>query len=309
MTAPVASSELGQCFWKNVRLGNIQCDFYEKDPSGPGWQLAAKDGTLMMGVYTPRPKHPLDGNCTREGEIRLRFRVNGGRPEVKRDCRVPWTYIGHGQNRDSMLGRIKQPWVLQILGLLQYLNIHPDERQSAKVLKCQEAANQGLELIRGVKPDWEDQTDQVHVIVKLHRILTRQEVNKGWVDGNKQDFMFLKARMYTKNWRAFPIPLAFNLGTLLTHPHSGPGEERALIRRSVLVTEAKGTGLHVGGFLNDRFRNTTRFPVQETIQIIFNVFKYVLKLQLDTLQSEGCLLGDLHEHNITVTWRSSVLGL
>ena len=36
------------------------------------------------------------------------------------------------------------------------------------------------------------------------------------------------------------------------------------------------------------------------MQIIFKVFKYVLKLQLDTLESEGAVLGDLHEQNITV---------
>ena len=30
------------------------------------------------------------------------------------------------------------------------------------------------------------------------------------------------------------------------------------------------------------------------------MFKYVLKLQLDTLESEGAVLGDLHEQNITV---------
>ena len=40
--------------------------------------------------------------------------------------------------------------------------------------------------------------------------------------------------------------------------------------------------------------------MNETIQIIFKVFKYVLKLQLDTLESEGAVLGDLHEQNITV---------
>ena len=218
MTAPVSSSELGQIFWRNVRLGNILCDFYEKSPTGPGGQLAAKDGTLMMGQYYPRPQNPLDGNCTKEGEIRLRFHVNGGGPEVKRDCRVPWTYIGHGQNRDSMLGRIKQPWVLEILGLLQYLNIHPDERPSADVLKCQEAAEEGLKLIQGLKADWADQTHQVHVIVKLHRILNHQEVNNGWVDGNKQDFMLLRARMYTKNWRAFSHPAGFQPGDFADPP-------------------------------------------------------------------------------------------
>ena len=92
--------------------------------------------------------------------------------------------------------------------------------------------------------------------------------------------------MYTKNWKNFPLPLAFNLKTLYTHMESD-----IVTRRSVLVTEAKGNGLHVGAFLNNRFCNTRRFPVNETIQIIFKVFKYVLKLQLDTLESEGAVLG------------------
>ena len=93
-------------------------------------------------------------------------------------------------------------------------------------------------------------------------------------------------------------PLAFNLKTLYTHmDHMESG---IVTRRSVLVTEAKGNGLHVGAFLNNRFSNTRRFPANETIQIIFKVFKYVLKLQLDTLESEGAVLGDLHEQNITV---------
>ena len=90
-------------------------------------------------------------------------------------------------------------------------------------------------------------------------------------------------------------PAGFHLKTLYTHMESG-----IVTRRSVLVTEAKGNGLHVGAFLNNRFCNTRRFPVNETMQIIFKVFKYVLKLQLDTLESEGAVLGDLHEQNITV---------
>ena len=49
--------------------------------------------------------------------------------------------------------------------------------------------------------------------------------------------------MYTKNWKNFPLPLAFNLKTLYTHMESD-----IVTRRSVLVTEAKGNGLHVGAF-------------------------------------------------------------
>ena len=306
MTAPVSSSELGKIFWKNVRLGNIICEFYEKPPSGRDGRLTAADGTLLMGEYHPRPTSPkpLDSNCTRTGEVRLRFRVKGARPGVHKECRVQWNYIGHGQNRDSMLGKIPQPWVLEILKLLDGIRIPDNEGQSATVLKCKEAASTAGFLIRGRKPNGHDPTDQVHVIIKLHRVLTAQEIQSKFECGNQYDFSFLRGRMYTKNWREFPVPLAFSLETLLTHPTARG--DTALIRRSVLVTEAKGEGLNVGAFLNNRFSNPNRYPVTETMHIIFKVFMYVLKLQLDTLETEGALLGDLHEENITVTWCSFV---
>ena len=185
--------------------------------------------------------------------------------------------------------------VLEILNLLHRLRIPESERQSANVLKCEDAAKQALLLIQGVEDNWDDPTNQVHIIIKLHRVMTPQETLDGWECGNKYDWAFLRTRMYTKNWKNFPLPLAFNLKTLYTHMESD-----IVTRRSVLVTEAKGNGLHVGAFLNNRFCNTRRFPVNETIQIIFKVFKYVLKLQLDTLESEGAVLGDLPEQNITV---------
>ena len=53
-------------------------------------------------------------------------------------------------------------------------------------------------------------------------------------------------------------------------------------------------------FLNGRFANPYRYPPKETMQILFSVFKYVLKLQLETLKTEGSILGDLHSENITV---------
>ena len=43
------------------------------------------------------------------------------------NLKVPWDYIGHGQNRDSMLGKIGQPWVLEILNLLHRLRIPESE--------------------------------------------------------------------------------------------------------------------------------------------------------------------------------------
>ena len=301
MSAPVWTSELGKSFWRNVRLGNIQCEFDERAPSGLWKAYEKEDGTLLTGSYYPRPStKPLDSDLTKSGFIRLRFRVKGvpAGEDKPVNLKVPWDYIGHGQNRDSMLGKIGQPWVLEILNLLHRLRIPESERQSANVLKCEDAAKQALLLIQGVEDNWDDPTNQVHIIIKLHRVMTPKEINDGWECGNKYDWAFLRTRMYTKNWKNFPLPLAFNLKTLYTHmDHMESG---IVTRRSVLVTEAKGNGLHVGAFLNNRFSNTRRFPANETIQIIFKVFKYVLKLQLDTLESEGAVLGDLHEQNITV---------
>ena len=119
-----------------------------------------------------------------------------------------------------MLGKIGQPWVLEILNLLHRLRIPESERQSANVLKCEDAAKQALLLIQGVEDDWDDPTNQVHIIIKLHRVMTPQETLDGWECGNKYDWAFLRTRMYTKNWKNFPLPLAFNLKTLYTHMES-----------------------------------------------------------------------------------------
>ena len=137
------TSELGKSFWRNVRLGNIQCEFDERAPSGPWKAYEKEDGTLLTGSYCPRPStKPLDSDLTKSGFIRLRFRVKGvpAGEDKPVNLKVPWDYIGHGQNRDSMLGKIGQPWVLEILNLLHRLRIPESERQSANVLKCEDAA-------------------------------------------------------------------------------------------------------------------------------------------------------------------------
>ena len=48
---------------------------------------------------------PLDCDLTKSGFIRLRFRVKGAPAGEDKpvNLKVPWDYIGHGQNRDSML--------------------------------------------------------------------------------------------------------------------------------------------------------------------------------------------------------------
>ena len=78
MSAPVWTSELGKSFWRNVRLGNIQCEFDERAPSGLWKAYEKEDGTLLTGSYYPRPStKPLDCDLTKSGFIRLRFRVKG----------------------------------------------------------------------------------------------------------------------------------------------------------------------------------------------------------------------------------------
>ena len=108
------TSELGKSFWRNVRLGNIQCEFDERAPSGLWKAYEKEDGTLLTGSYYPRPStKPLDCDLTKSGFIRLRFRAKGAPAGEDKpvNLKVPWDYIGHGQNRDSMLGKIGQPWV------------------------------------------------------------------------------------------------------------------------------------------------------------------------------------------------------
>ena len=117
-------------------MGNIQCEFDERAPSGLWKAYEKEDGTLLTGSYYPRPStKPLDCDLTKSGFIRLRFRVKGAPAGEDKpvNLKVPWDYIGHGQNRDSMLGKIGQPWVLEILNLLHRLRIPESERQSANV--------------------------------------------------------------------------------------------------------------------------------------------------------------------------------
>ena len=293
MSAPVHTSAVGQAFWQNVRLGNLTGEFYERE-----LEDGTKTGSLLPGHYHPRPNSPspLDSNITRNGLIRLRFRVKGGRPDLVKEVKIEWNYISHGQNRDSMLAKLLQPTVFSILNLLEHLNIPEteEERQSATVLEKERAAKDALKLIRGVEADWGHPTDQVHIILKLHRVIGRWENIEC---GNAYDYEFLKSGMMTTNWHAFPVPLAFNLHTLISHL---PESCYPATRRSLLATEATGDGTTVTRFLNGRFANPLRYPPKETMQILFSVFKYVLKLQLDTLRTEGSILGDLHSENITV---------
>ena len=68
MSAPVWTSELGKSFWRNVRLGNIQCEFDERAPSGLWKAYEKEDGTLLTGSYYPRPStKPLDCDLTKSG--------------------------------------------------------------------------------------------------------------------------------------------------------------------------------------------------------------------------------------------------
>ena len=296
MTKPVHESELGKAFWNNVRVENISCSLFEtSDGEGP------PQGALQMGPYV-RPQNPLESSMTRTGRVCLQFHVKGAPESSVLQLKVGWTYVQHGQNRDSMLGKIMEPEVVQILALLKQLKIPSSERQSAeKLMKCQKIAEEALSLLQGRVPSENNPTDQVHIIVKLHRVRTQKEKREGWLDGNASDSVFLKGRRWTRYWRTFPQFLAFDEFALMTH-HKTSGNLFPVTRRSVLVTEAKGDGTALGKFISDRLANiTSRFSSEkETMQLVFKAFKFILQVQMHHLETEGAFLADLHENNITV---------
>ncbi|CAE7299011.1 unnamed protein product [Symbiodinium microadriaticum] len=296
MTKPVHESELGKAFWNNVRVENISCSLFEtSDGEGP------PQGALQMGPYV-RPQNPLESSMTRTGRVCLQFHVKGAPESSVLQLKVGWTYVQHGQNRDSMLGKIMEPEVVQILALLKQLKIPSSERQSAeKLMKCQKIAEEALSLLQGRVPSENNPTDQVHIIVKLHRVRTPKEKREGWIDGNASDSVFLKGRRWTRYWRTFPQFLAFDEFALMTH-HKTSGNLFPVTRRSVLVTEAKGDGTALGKFISDRLANiTSRFSSEkETMQLVFKAFKFILQVQMHHLETEGAFLADLHENNITV---------
>ena len=296
MTKPVHESELGKAFWNNVRVENISCSLFEtSDGEGP------PQGALQMGPYV-RPQNPLESSMTRTGRVCLQFHVKGAPESSVLQLKVGWTYVQHRQNRDSMLGKIMEPEVVQILALLKQLKIPSSERQSAeKLLKCQKIAEEALSLLQGRVPSENNPTDQVHIIVKLHRVRTQKEKKEGWLDGNASDAVFLKGRRWTRYWRTFPQFLAFDEFALMTH-HKTSGNLFPVTRRSVLVTEAKGDGTALGKFISDRLANiTSRFSSEkETMQLVFKAFKFILQVQMHHLETEGAFCADLHENNITV---------
>ena len=296
MTKPVHESELGKAFWNNVRVENICCRLFEtSDGEGP------PEGALQMGPYV-RPQNPLESSMTRTGRVCLQFHVKGSPESSVLQLKVGWTYVQHGQNRDSMLGKIKEPEVVQILALLKQLSIPSSERQSAEKLKCLKIAEDALSLLQGRVPNEKNPTDQVHIIVKLHRVKTREEKKDGWPDGNASDAVFLKGRRWTKYWRTFPQFLAFDEFALMTHDKTS-GNLFPVTRRSVMVTEAKGDGTPLGKFISDRLANISRFSSEkETMQLVFKAFKFILQVQMHHLETEGAFLADLHEKNRHVRW-------
>ena len=294
MTKPVHESELGRAFWKNVRVENIHCHLFEtSNGEGP------PEGALQMGPYH-RPNNPLESSMTRTGRVCLQFHVKGSPESSVLQLKVGWTYVQHGQNRDSMLGKIMEPEVVKILALLKQLRIPSSERQSAEKLQCEKIAERALSLLQGRVPSENNPTDQVHIIVKLHRIHTPEEQEHNWPDGNKSDAAFLKGRRWNKYWRTFPQFLAFDEFALMTH-HRSSLIKFPVTRRSVLVTEAKGDGTVLGKFISDRLANQSRlYNEKETMQLVFKAFKFILQVQMHHLEQEGAFLADLHENNITV---------
>ena len=294
MSKPVHESELGRAFWNNVRVENIRCKLFETaNGEGP------PEGALQMGPYV-RPHNPLESSMTRTGRVCLQFHVKGSPESSVLQLKVGWTYVQHGQNRDSMLGKIMEPEVVQILALLKQLSIPSSERQSAEKLKCVQIADHALSLLKGRVPSENNPTDQVHIIVKLHRVKTRDEQQQNWPDGNKSDAAFLKGRRWNKYWRTFPQFLAFSEFALMTH-HKTAANLFPVTRRSVLVTEAKGDGTVLGKFISDRLANISRlYTEKETMQLVFKAFKFILQVQMHHLETESAFLADLHENNITV---------
>ena len=299
MTKPVHKSELGQAFWNNVRVENIRCRLFETtNDEGP------PEGALQMGqyysYYRPHNPEPLESSMTRTGRVCLQFHVKGSPESSVLKLKVDWTYVHHGQNRDSMLGKIMEPQAVEILVLLKQLKIPSSERQSADKLQCEQIAKRALSLLEGRVPRENNRTDQVHIIVKLHRIQTAQEKQQKWPDGNESDAVFLKGRRWNKYWRTFPQFLAFDEFALMTHDKSSLNLF-PVTRRSVLVAEAKGDGTVLGKFMSDRLANRSRlYNEKETMQLVFKAFKFILQVQMHHLEKEKALLADLHENNITV---------
>ena len=156
------------CGWKTSAVACLKTS----DGEGP------PEGALQMGPYV-RPQNPLESSMTRTGRVCLQFHVKGSPESSVLQLKVGWTYVQHGQNRDSMLGKIKEPEVVQILALLKQLSIPSSERQSAEKLKCLKIAEDALSLLQGRVPNEKNPTDQVHIIVKLHRVKTREEKKEG----------------------------------------------------------------------------------------------------------------------------------
>ena len=294
MTKPVHESELGRAFWNNARVENIRCHLLETtNGEGP------PEGALQMDPYH-RPHNSLESSMTRTGRVCLQFHVKGSPESSVLQLKVDWTYVHHGQNRDSMLGKIMEPQVDEILALLKQLRIPSSERQSADKLGCEQIAKRALKLLEGRVPRENNRTDQVHIIVKLHRIHTEEEKEQNCPDGNKSDAVFLKGRRWNKYWRTFPQFLAFDEFALMTHDKSSLNRF-PVTRRSVLVTEAKGDGTVLGKFISDRLANHSwLYNEKETMQLVFKAFKFILQVQMYHLEKENAFLADLHENNITV---------
>ena len=129
-----------------------------------------------MGPYN-RPYNPtlLESCMMRTGQVCLEFRVNGSPENSALQLKVDWTYVHHGMNRDSTLGKIYEPQLFEILTRLNQLEIPPNERQSADKLGCEKIARDALRRLQGRVPRRGNPTDQVHIIVKLHRLPSEEE--------------------------------------------------------------------------------------------------------------------------------------
>ena len=134
------------------------------------------------------PLAPLYYYMAPEGWLHMTFKFQPraaakGTTAVTVNVPVPWVWVGHGCNRDAMLGTIP------------YGCLHSLLKKHFKVWKVAEQRHQ-------INQE-ESKITSVKIIIKLHR-----HQKSGKPDGNSHDFSFICSRMQNQTSRgSFPIPV------------------------------------------------------------------------------------------------------